>query len=244
MSGTLSGNPQVSAAQWQARMTGQPASVTVNGQSLLVSPDGSVRQSTATAATSTPSLWSRLTAPNSGVNQGLNIGTPVPGATTQVQAPLNQANPQTIYVSPATAQPATAAPVAGATGTPGGASVAPTYNMPPAPDTATQARNYRAAHGLSDGSATDALNAESLAAARAGRTSFDPTLAAQYGQPQAAGTYGPRTDVVNALTMPTTAPTSMLATRQPIVLAPTYAQAYTPANAQQQSNNLLAQGIY
>lgn len=243
MSGTLSGNPQVSAAQWQARMTGQPASVTVNGQAYVVYPTGGIVQSGQLPNT-TPNWWSRLTAPNSGVNQGLNIGTPTPGATTQVQSPLNQANPQTTYVSPQTTQPATAAPVTGSTGTQSGPSVAPTYNMPPAPDVATQARNYRAQHGLSDGSATDALNAESLAAARAGRTSFDPTLAAQYGQPMAAGVSGPRTDVVNALTMPTTAPTSVLATRQPIVLAPTYTQAYTPANAQQQSNSLLNQGLY
>jgi hypothetical protein len=142
---------------------------------------------------------------------------------------LNQANPNTTYVSPNTAQPPGAVPVAGQTDTQSGQPVHATYNMPPAPDTATAARNYRLQHGLAtadDSAATDALNAESLAAAQAGRTSFNPTLAAQYGQPMAAGVYGPRTDVVNALTAPSTA-------------AQTQAQ-----QSQQASNALLAQGIY
>jgi hypothetical protein len=150
------------------------------------------------------------------------------GRPMRVQAPLNQANPNTTYVSPNTPQPAGTVPVVGQTGTQSGPSVAPTYNMPPAPDTATAARNYRAQHGLAtadDSAATDALNAESLAAAQAGRASFNPTLAAQYGQPLAAGVYGPRTDVVNALTQPSAV-----------------------AQAQQQptqvGQNLLQQGIY
>lgn len=141
----------------------------------------------------------------------------------QTQAPLNQANPLTTYVSPNTPQPATAGPVVGQTGTQSGPPVHATYDMPPAPDVATQARNYRAQHGLATQDDADALNAESLAAARAGRTYLDPALAAQYAQPLAAGVYGPRTDVVNALTMP-----------------PTTAQ----APAQQAQNALLQQGIY
>lgn len=123
---------------------------------------------------------------------------------------LNRANPQTTYVSPNTAQPTTAVPVVGQTDTQSGQPVHATYNMPPAPDTATAARNYRAQHGLSasdDSAATDALNAESLAAAQSGRTSFDPTLARQYATSQV---YGPRTSVVNALQAPTTATTSAI----------------------------------
>jgi hypothetical protein len=120
----------------------------------------------------------------------------------QRQGMLNRANPNTTYVSPNTPQPAGALPVVGQTDTQGGPSVHPTYNMPPAPDMATAARNYRRQHGLATSDDTDALNAESLAAAQAGRTYFDPNLAAQYGQPLAAGVYGPRTDVVNALILP------------------------------------------
>ena len=118
------------------------------------------------------------------------------------QGTLNQANPNTTYVSPNTPQPVGVPPVVGQTGTQGGPSVHPTYNMPPPPDVATAARIYRAQHGLATLDDADALNAESLAAAQAGRTYFDPTLAAQYGQPLAAGISGPRTDVVNALTLP------------------------------------------
>lgn len=142
-----------------------------------------------------------------------------------VQAPLNQANPNLT------------AGVQGAVGTQSGQPVHATYNMPPAPDLATQAKNYRAQHGISnaDDAATDALNAESLAAARAGRTSFNPQLAAQYGQSQAAGTYGPQTNVVNALTAPTTTQ------GQPIMLAPTTTAAAQPATV---GNNLLQQGVY
>jgi hypothetical protein len=118
------------------------------------------------------------------------------------QGTLNQANPNTTYVSPNTPQPVGAVPVVGQTDTQSGPPIHPTYNMPPPPDTATAARNYRVKHGLATSDDTDALNAESLAAAQAGRTYFDPRLAAQYGQPLAAGTYGPRTDVVNALILP------------------------------------------
>lgn len=106
---------------------------------------------------------------------------------------------------------------------------------------AAQARVYRINHGLAtpdDSAATDALNAESLAAARAGRTSFNRDLAAQYGQTPAAGTYGPRTDVVNALSLPTT-------TGQAIMLAPTTAVTQQrPAVLSTTGNNLLAQGLY
>jgi hypothetical protein len=95
--------------------------------------------------------------------------------------------------------------------------------MPPAPDTATAARTYRLQHGLATSNDTDALNAESLAAAQAGRTSFNPTLAAQYGQPPAAGVSGPRTDVVNALSLPASA---------------------TQQQPTQVAQNLLQQGVY
>lgn len=118
------------------------------------------------------------------------------------QGTLNRANPNTTYVSPNTPQPVGAPPVVGQTDTPGGLSIHPTYNMPPAPDVATAARIYRAQHGLATSDDADALNAELLAAAQAGRTYFNPTLAAQYGQPLAAGVSGPRTDVVNALSLP------------------------------------------
>jgi hypothetical protein len=172
----------------------------------------------------------------------------------QAQAPLNQANPNTTYVSPNTPQPTGATPVAGQTDTQSGQPVRATYNMPPAPDTATAARNYRLRHGLAtadDSAATDALNAESLAAAQAGRTSFNPTLAAQYGQPQAAGVYGPRTDVVNALSAPPAA--SQVAQAQPTVLTqpsaltmPTTSRASLAQNLPTilALNNLLRRGIY
>lgn len=311
MSGTLSGNPQVSAALRQASLTGRAVPITINGMSLTAYPNGNVSQGTNAAgvqglpgspsgpAVAAPQQNSLLQRPslitnnpvggNTGLftptNQqvGATITAPqwtLPPAVATVddygrvistpqprQGVLNQANPQTTYVSPQTPQPATAAPVAGQTDTQSGPAVHATYNMPPAPDTATQARNYRAAHGLSDGSETDRLNAESLAAARAGRTSFDPTLAAQYGQPMAAGTYGPRTDVVNALTMPTTtqgqpimlAPTVTATQQQPASPLisrttgrpmPTYGywqngQYVTgPADTQQPGNNLLSQGLY
>jgi hypothetical protein len=138
--------------------------------------------------------------------------TPVP----QVQAPLNQANPNTTYVSPNTPQPTGAPPVVGQTGTQSG--------QPTVPDLVVSASRYRLQHGLATSADTDALNAESLAAAQAGRTSFNPTLAAQYGQPLASGAYSPRTDVVNALTMP-----------------PTTSQVPQPTQVAQ---NLLQQGIY
>jgi hypothetical protein len=67
------------------------------------------------------------------------------------------------------------------------------------PDLEVTARRYRNAHGLSD---ADALNAESLAAAQAGRTYLNPTLATQYAQRSAAGV--PDIDVVNALSLPPT----------------------------------------
>lgn len=117
---------------------------------------------------------------------------------------------------------------------------------------AAQARIYRINHGLAtadDSAATDALNAESLAAERSGRTYLDRNLAAQYGQTPPAGTVGPRTDVVNALLMPPTStgtayaqrqsPYQSPASQQPIVLAPT-----TTQPTQMQANTLLQQGIY
>jgi hypothetical protein len=88
------------------------------------------------------------------------------------------------------------------------------------PDLDVTARRYRNAHGL--GTDADALNAESLAAAQAGRNYFDPKLAAQFGQRSAAGV--PDINVVNALSMPPAG-----AITQP---------------GTQVAQNLLAQGIY
>ena len=104
--------------------------------------------------------------------------------------------------------------------------MAPPGGFPPphVPDLVVTAQRYRAAHGLATQDDTDALNAESLAAAQAGRNYFNQTLAAQYGQPPAAGVSGPRTDVVNALAMP-----PATTQQQPAMLA---------------QNNLLQQGIY
>jgi hypothetical protein len=138
------------------------------------------------------SWWQRILAPNSGIDPGLNYGTPPPVSAPQVQAPLNQANPNFT------------AGIQGLPGSPSGPAVAPPGGFPPphVPDLVVTAQRYRAAHGLATPDDTDALNAESLAAAQAGRTYLDPRLAAQYGQPLAAGVYGPRTDVVNALSLP------------------------------------------
>jgi hypothetical protein len=140
------------------------------------------------------------------------------GRQLRVQAPLNQANPNTTYVSPNTPQPTVAVPVVGQTDTQSGQPIHATYNMPPAPETKTAAQTYRLQHGLATSDDTDALNAESLAAAQAGRTYFNPTLAAQYGQPLPAGVSGPRTDVVNALTLPPSA-TGSVAAAQPTALS-------------------------
>lgn len=139
-----------------------------------------------------------------------DFGRPIPTITvtpqpSQVQAPLNQANP------------AFTAGIPGAVGTQSG---------PPAPTPLATvdvtARRYRAQHGLSTPDDTDALNdAESLAAARAGRTYLDPSLASQYAT---AGGYGPRTNVVNALSLPPAAT--------------------SPQPAQQVAQNLLLQGVY
>jgi hypothetical protein len=196
-----------------------PQPVVVNPASVLQRPSQITNQPVGATITapSLPSLTS-LTAPNSGVDLGPNIGTPVATAPVQpVQAPLNQANPNTTYVSPNTPQPAGTPPVVGQTGTQSG--------QPATPDLVVTARRYRLQHGLGTSDDTDALNAESLAAAQAGRTSFNPTLAAQYGQPLAAGVSGPRTDVVNALTLPTSA---TQAQQQPTQVA----------------QNLLQQGVY
>jgi hypothetical protein len=172
----------------------------------------------------TSQWWQRLLVPNSGFDLGLGYGTPPPAAP-RVQYPLNQANPNFT------------AGIPGAVGTQSGPPVHATYDMPPAPDVATAARTYRAAHGLAtpdDAAITDALNAESLAAARAGRTYLDPALAAQYAQPLPAGVSGPRTDIVNALAMPPSRGTP------PIMLAPTVA---VPSQQPADTNPLL-QGLY
>jgi hypothetical protein len=112
----------------------------------------------------------------------------------QTQPPLNQANPNFT------------AGIQGLPGSPSGPAVASPGGFPPphVPDLVVTAQRYRVQHGLATSDDTDALNAESLAAAQAGRTYFNPTLAAQYGQPPPAGVSGPRADVVNALTMPST----------------------------------------
>lgn len=120
-----------------------------------------------------------------------NLTADIPGAAggPSGAAAVTPALANTTYVSPNTPQPSGSVPVTGQAGTPSGA----------APDLAKQARNYRVQHGLGDDADTDALNAESLAAAKAGRTNLNRTLAAQYGATPAANVYGPRTDVVNAL---------------------------------------------
>ena len=138
---------------------------------------------------------------------------PTGSSAPQTQPPPNQANPNFT------------AGIQGLPGSPSGPAVAPPGGFPSAhvPDLVVTAKRYRQAHGLATPDDSDALNAESLAAARAGRTYFNPTLAAQYGQPLPAGVYGPRTDVVNALVMP-----------------PAAAQQPT----QQTAQNLLQQGVY
>jgi len=174
----------------QARLTGRPVPVG-NVPGLFAKPDGTVGPMgsgfAAPPAPTQPSWWQQALAPFSGPDLGLNVGTPtLPEITVTAQRPppvMNQVNPNTIYVSPNTPQPTGAAPVVGQTGTQSGPSVAPTYNMPPAPDPVVAARNYRQAHGLAtaaDNSA-DALNAQSLAAAQAGRNYWDPTLNIQPG---------------------------------------------------------------
>lgn len=221
----LGANPVVTNALRQARLTGRPQTINANGVTLTAQPNGSI---------GTPGGGGFSAA--SVDDYGRNIPTVNVYAQpqqTQVQAPLNQANPQTTYVSPNTTQPATAAPVAGQTGTQSGQPVHATYDQPPAPTVAAQAKNYRAQHGLStsDDAATDALNAQSLAAAQSGRNYFNPAAAAQYGAAQPAGSYGPASNVVNALTLPPT---------QTAVPAATTAQ----SPSQVASNNLLQQGIY
>jgi hypothetical protein len=113
--------------------------------------------------------------------------TPAPAAAA-TQPPLNQAT-------------FSAAGVPGLPGSPSGPAVYGPAGEPPArttlPDLEVTARRYRDAHGLSD---TDALNAQSLAAAQAGRNYLNPQLATQYAQRSAAGV--PDIDVVNALSLP------------------------------------------
>lgn len=224
----------VTTALTRARLTGQAVPVSVNGVTMMAYPNGNLGgygiRSPANALSPQAAQQPTTTLPGPNVpsqaQQSSELGLPLTG--TRIQYPLNQANPNTTYVSPNTAQPAAALPVTGQTDTQSGPPISPTYDQPqPAtttlPTVEVQARRYRQHHGLATSDDTDALNAESLAAAQAGRTSFDPTLAAQYGQQPAAGVYGPRTDVVNALTVPTTT---------------------TQDAAAQQAQNLLQQGIY
>jgi hypothetical protein len=218
MSGTLNlggQSPEVDAAKQTARLTGRPVTVNVNGVALTAYPNGNVGtpggggfpgQRTPIGQT-TPTGSNALTTPPAGSSVD-DYGRPIPTVNVYaqgpmapqgpvaLQAPLNQANPNTTYVSPNTPQPATAPPVTGQTGAQSGPPVNPTYNMPPASTTLSTvevaAKRYRAAHGIAtaaDNSA-DALNAQSLAAAQAGRTYFNQALL-QPGQ-----------SVVNALVTP------------------------------------------
>lgn len=184
----------VASALAQAKATGRPVPITNpdGSQSTLVAlPNGNLNNASGyggfggSTFTNPDTLQSFSPTPGS---NALTASGPGYGANTQiptvvvprVQAPLNQANPQTTYVSPVTAQPATAAPVAGQTDTQSGPPVHATYDYPqPAtavPDVVVTAKRYRQAHGLAtdaDNSA-DALNAQSLAAAQAGRTYLQP----------------------------------------------------------------------
>jgi len=233
MSGTLErSGGSIGAAAARARVTGSPVTVSQNGTLYVISPNGQMTPTTNAGVSGTPQPAS-YTDPTT-----LQTFTAYPGSTTIVGSgpgygngtPIAATGPATPYDYPK-----------------------PLYNMPPAA-AANASRNYRAQHGLStaaDNSA-DALNAESLAAAQAGRTYFNRDLAAQYGATPTAGFVGPRTDVVNALQMPqTTAPAVMLAptATQPVSQQqPINLMQYLPRQQQQpvtsSSPNPLLQGIY
>lgn len=260
-------HPLLVAALQQASQTGQSVPVTIGNVTLMAYPNGQVGpQGAGGTARWTPAQTSMPVPPRPPYG-----ATPSSTPTTPSGA-LPAAGPS--YTDPTTLQsfssvPSTGAIIASGPGY-GSGTVIP-QGSPSVPGSsgpvdrhdaasAANARRYRQMHGLAtadDSAATDALNAESLAAAQAGRTYFNPQLAQQYGQPMGAGQYGPRTDVVNALQTPQQG-------QQPIMLAPTATAAQTqqpPINllqylpqqqryapyaqsSQYAGNNLLAQGIY
>lgn len=223
-------HPLLAAALQRASQTGQAVPVTIGSITMTAYPNGQVGGPPgSTTARWTPQQSSLPVPPRppfsatpspyytagSGSLSGGYVspdGSYVPPQAIPGVTPSSTANP----IIAGSTDPATQVP----TPSPAPAGPVDRHDDP----VAAQARIYRINHGIStpdDSAATDALNAESLAAARAGRTSFNPQLAAQYGQAPAAGTYGPRTDVVNALSVPTTATGTAYAQQQPIVLAPT-----------------------
>lgn len=260
MSGTLArSGGGVGRAVLQAQSTGRPVAIpNPDGtpSAYYAYPNGTIGPQ---SSGSTP--LSTATSPTMPVPPRPPYGA-VPSSPTTTPAPTTTGAPT--YTDPTTLQsfsyvPSTGAVVASGPGYGNGTVIPQTSQSGPLGSTgpvdrhddpvAAQARVYRINHGLAtadDSAATDALNAESLAAARAGRTSFNPQLAAQYGQAPAAGVYGPRTDVVNALSVPTT-------TGQSVMLAPTTTQSQQPINLMQYlpqqrlantGDNLLAQGTY
>lgn len=292
-------NPQLAAALAQAKQTNQAVPVNMGTYTLMAYPNGQVgpQGGGGTARWTpqqTPQVPQQPVQPSNPFNaagvQGLPGG-PSGQAVSPPSSAATTGNPAT-YTDPITLQsfssvPATGAVVASGPGYGTGTVIPQTSTSGPAGSTgpvdrhddpvAAQARVYRINHGIAtpdDSAATDALNAESLAAANAGRTYLNRDLAAQYGQPQAAGVSGPRTDVVNALLMPPSTTGTAYAQQQPIVLAPTttapqqpYPLTYTggvptnltaPASSggamptvtanlldpRVQANSLLTQGIY
>lgn len=189
MSGTLQ-SPAIVQALLQARLTGRPVPIP-GALGLAALPNGSIGT------------------PGGGFGGGFGGGTQqsaaaqpqIPTVTATAPTPPVTAPPPVAPVPPWTVsqlnQPTlSASGVPGLAGTPSGPPMAPTYDMPPAPTPTTlptlevTARRYRVAHGMGSQSDADALNAQSLAAAQAGRTYWNPALL-QPGQP-----------VLNALTTP------------------------------------------
>lgn len=230
------GNQQAALAQ--ARATGRAVPIS-GGNGWVAYPNGSVGQAgmTQSAITNAPIgstvTWPSWANPHNWFQGG---GT---GGTAAAPSYTDPTTLQTFTAGPGTSITASGPGYGSGTVIPATMPTAPTYapgvvDRHDAASAANASRVYRAQHGLStaaDNSA-DALNAESLAAAQAGRTYLNRDLAAQYGQTPAAGFVGPRTDVVNALSMPPTT------TGQAVMLAPTTTQR---ANV---GNNLLQQGIY
>jgi len=179
----------------QARLSGQPVPI---GQGLFAYPDGSVgtpgggfgRPNVPPGNALAPPAVPPSQQPPWWV-QALQTPVAVGPPPAPAQPPLNQANPTIAALQ----QP-------GLPGSPSGPAVAPPGGfqapsvVPPAqmPDVVVTARRYRQAHGLAtadDSAITDRLNAESLAAAQAGRNYLQP------------GPYPAGGDVVaNALTTP------------------------------------------
>lgn len=188
---------QIIQALLLARRTGRPVAIPGAG-GIQALPNGLTSMPQQGVNVSQPAA----APPQMGTDTGLNYSTPIPGS---VYNPLTAATPS-IVLPPQTITARAPQPVLNQVnpnvqtfaGQPGWGTTNP----------AAAAAQYRLQHGI--GSAqeltTDQLNAQSLAAAQAGRTSFNPQLAAQYGQPMAAGQYGPPTTVVNALSVPQQAP--------------------------------------